>query len=194
MNEITEYYNQNAQAVSRESLARREREALSTFRSHLTAGARVLDAGCGAGHDLRWFTAEGFAAEGIDFSDALVDVAQGTGLEARVRDLRLADFAAGTFDGIWCNRVLMHLSIEDCHRVLGIFFKALKPRGVLFVSFIEGAGSENGSGGGPGPRVFRFAHEGFLSLLRQSGFTLILKGEREEPGGEKWVGIFARRA
>ena len=90
------------------------------------------------------------------------------------QDLRLLSLKKESFDGIWSHLTLGHLSIDECHRVLGSFFLGLKPQtGILFISIAQTTHPENA----------------FLSLLRQSGFQLLEKGK--SPNN---LGFLLRRA
>jgi 2-polyprenyl-3-methyl-5-hydroxy-6-metoxy-1,4-benzoquinol methylase len=194
------YYDENATLAARESLEKLDTEGLQAFVNSLPPHARVLDAGCGAGYAMQWLRDQGGCeVEGVDASEKLIGLARTRGLTASCRDLRLLSVPRESFDGIWCSRTLPHLTIDECQRALASFFQALKPRtGMLFASFIEGTGerSEPFTHDGAPMRTFHFFTENaFLSLLRQSGFSLVARGERKDPAsGERWIAVVARRA
>ena len=107
----------------------------------LRAGMRVLDAGCGSGHDLAWMSsavgAEGRVV-GVDLSGDLIALARDRAgardlnVDLRVGDLHKLPFADATFDAVWCERVLMYLDRPDM--AVREFYRVLKPGG----SFISG--------------------------------------------------------
>ena len=116
---------------------------LGIFGNHLPTRARILNL---AGDQRHWFQRHQYEIETV----------------ATTQDLRLLSLKKESLDGIWSHLTLEHLSIEECHRVLGSFFMGLKPgTGILFISISENRHPENA----------------FLSLLRQSGFQLIEKGK-----------------
>lgn len=96
---------------------------------------RILDAGCGAGLDLRWFHARGGIVNGIDARADLIEIAKRCGAPAEARDLRLWVPVINTYDAVWFNRVAQEFKAEELQRVLLSFFKALKPHGWLFISY-----------------------------------------------------------
>ena len=82
---------------------------------NLTAGACVLDAGCGTGEALRWLSSavgpDG-AVVGIDLATAHVAAARSQGIaKATVlqADLLHAPFCPASFDLIWCVNTINHL-------------------------------------------------------------------------------------
>lgn len=97
--------------------------------SHLPKGSRVLDYGCGAGQLLAALTAEGFVAEGGEFSAAAADNA------ARRAGCRVFDLSQpgwqdqGPWDCIHLGDVIEHLiaPLETLRAILG----ALSPDGLL---------------------------------------------------------------
>lgn len=190
------YYETHAARLDEESRTHQDFMALKEFASRLPRGGRVLDAACGTGWDLAWFKSQGLEAEGVDFSSAMLERARRFEMPVTQRDLRLLSLRRETFDGIWCNRALMHLSIEEAQRVLAGFFQALRPRtGVLFVSFLEGSATEPNREelpDAPGVTLHRYPVDGFFSLLRQTGFRVVLSGEKEEAGA-KWRAVLAQR-
>jgi SAM-dependent methyltransferase len=89
------------------------RRAISSL--NLAAGSCVLDAGCGTGQALRWFSSAvgpGGVVVGIDLARAHVAAARALGV-ARARvlhaDLLNAPFSPASFDLIWCVNTINHL-------------------------------------------------------------------------------------
>jgi SAM-dependent methyltransferase len=89
------------------------RQAISSL--NLAAGSCVLDAGCGTGEALRWFSSalgpEG-SVVGIDLASAHIAAARALGVaKATVlhADLLSAPFSPASFDLIWCVNTINHL-------------------------------------------------------------------------------------
>lgn len=187
------YYDHNAEAYARRTLHDLDRDALERFTRLLQPGARILDAGCGAGRDLKYFRHQGFEARGCDFSSRLAQIAsRESGAPVQVTDLRLLSIPRGELDGIWAHRSLVHLPSDGCRRVMAAFFAALKPSGVLFLSMDEGEGTREDRAddrSGP-PRVFHlFSPDDIGSLIRQHGFRILETGRGRPPT----FGYIARR-
>ncbi len=220
----TNPYDLHADLFEYESLRDQDRSGLEAFTARLAPDAKLLDAGCGPGHDLLWLARKGFLAEGIDSSEqmiarattrlsSLASLPGSTSLPTTItvpsltrKDLRFASLTKESFDGIWCSQVLQHLTIDECHRVLAIYFQALRPRtGLLFASFLLGEEPAAGAVVDPAASRFkdehgrsfhRFTEKAFHSLLRQSGFTAVLQGTRADATNPDrvWAAVVAQRA
>jgi SAM-dependent methyltransferase len=150
-------------------------DAIRAFTSQLAPGARILVAGCGTGLDLAYFARLGFKAEGFDPSEENVQTARkNSGCEVWRADPMLLSLARETYDGIWAHGTLIPLPPHGCQRVMGSFFAALKPGGILFVS-TEGS----------------YTRDEFASLVRQSGFGILIEGS--EAANPKRFAFVARR-
>ena len=95
------------------------------YLSHLPAGTRVLDAGCGEGVLVEEFHGR-LAIEGIDPNYASDHVTRGS-----LTDL---PYAAAAFERATCLDVLEHLTFEEQPRALAELFRVIRPGGELLVS------------------------------------------------------------
>ncbi len=94
-------------------------------------GGRLLDAGCGAGNQLRFMRALGWDAEGLDPDPNAVKAANAAGLRVTQGDLLTAKFPDAAFDAVTMLHVVEHLveprrHIAECLRIL-------KPSGRLML-------------------------------------------------------------
>ena len=108
--------------------------------------ATILDCGCGSGRDSKFFLEQGYQVEALDASEALCGRASRyTGLEVRHQAFQDIDDIA-IYDGIWACASLLHVSAEELPMVLRRLRDALKPQGVLYMSFKLGdfEGMKNG--------------------------------------------------
>lgn len=97
-----------------------------------TAGARVLDVGCGQGRHLRALTTRGHWVVGLDFdAEALGDAALAAPV-VRGSAERLP-FATESVDGVVCSVVLSQVDERD---TLGEIGRVLRPGGTLRASYI----------------------------------------------------------
>ena len=79
-----------------------EAKWLARFAACLPEGGHVLDLGCGTGEPIaHWFRAEGFRVTGVDFADAMLEIARSRWPEGdwRQADMRHLDLGQ-SFDGI----------------------------------------------------------------------------------------------
>jgi SAM-dependent methyltransferase len=81
---------------------------------------------------------KGYQVSSIDASAEMVNATTKlTGLEAKLLTFDALDFD-GEFDGIWACASLLHIARRDLNSVLVRLTKALKPNGVLYLSFKHG--------------------------------------------------------
>lgn len=114
-------------AVYRDATARATLQTIPALLSHarLFHGARVLDAGCGPGYVAACASLLGAKAEGIDFSQGMVDEArkQFPHITFNLGDVEKMPVANRTFDAVLSNIVLFHvtdpaLAMSEAFRVL----------------------------------------------------------------------------
>lgn len=164
------------------------------FLARVPAGGRILDAGCGSGRDAAAFLHQGYAVDAFDASARMVAHArERTGLE--VSKLRFEDLEYDReFDGIWACASLLHLSEAAMDETLARLVRALRPGGVLYLSFKLGDGEAIRGG-----RLFNDRDPpGLAALLdRQEGLRTVdiwLTGDvREGRRKERWVNGLAVR-
>ena len=113
----------------------------------LARGESVLDAGCGTGllleQEARAVGSEG-RAEGVDYSDAMLDHARGrcVGLEqVRLRQgsIETLPFEAASFDAVSCTQTLLY--VEDMDKALQEIHRVLKPRGRVAIVETDWSGA-----------------------------------------------------
>lgn len=132
-------------------------------------GAKILDAGAGAGSFLRFLAEEGYAgAEGVEQDEAQVALSR----ELGVRGLRAGDVRAelasakGRYDCVVAIDVLEHLRKDELFDFLDSVMGALKPGGVLLWRAPNADGPFSGR-----LRYGDLTHE--LSFTRHSAFQLM---------------------
>lgn len=129
-------------AAEAQAYAGRAREAehprIAAFVAALPTGARVLELGCGGGHDSVELLARGLDLVPTDGSPELA--AQAAMRLGRPVDVLLfEDLAAReAFDGAWANACLLHVPREALPGILARIHAALKPGGVFYASFKAG--------------------------------------------------------
>lgn len=111
-----------------------EPRLLAAIDRALDAHADVLDIGCGSGNSYARAVARGARSYvGVDVSDAAVEAARASGLDARViDDAAELPFEDGSFDVVLCVEVLEHLFSPD--RAAAEIRRVLRPGGRLVAS------------------------------------------------------------
>ncbi|MBF9057821.1 methyltransferase domain-containing protein [Rhodobacterales bacterium HKCCSP123] len=146
---------------------RREEVSLSAFLARLPVGARILDLGCGPGHQALRMQAAGCRVTAWDACPEFVAAARGKGLPAEERSFDDLDAVAG-FDGVWASFSLLHAPRIDLPRHLAAIARALVPGGWLFLGMKLGEG-EGRDGLG---RFYTYVSAAELgNLVRAAGFT-----------------------
>ena len=194
MNATIKYYNENAKQFT-EGTARVDfSEIQDRFLELLPKGALILDLGCGAGRDTKYFLQQGYQAEAMDGSEELCAVAkQNTGIDVKCMYFQDLD-ESEKYDGVWACASLLHLRYEEIVPVLKKVESALKPDGIFYLSFKYGEfeGERNG-------RYFTDMTETGMEKLLESidGFTVldewITSDVRPGRENEKWLNLFLRK-
>ena len=101
-------------------------------------GGTSADIGCGSGREVGWLNANGFSATGFDASEGLLTEARKRypGLKfapAELPDLR--GIAAGSFDNVLCETVIMHLDCAQIGPSVRRLLEIVKPSGILYLSW-----------------------------------------------------------
>jgi SAM-dependent methyltransferase len=108
------------------------------FTKNLNKGSLILDAGCGSGRDTKAFIDMGYSVEAFDASSELVSRASRyTGIvveTALFNDVESVD----KYDAIWCCASLLHVPEIELAATLCRLAKALKAKGIWYVSFKYG--------------------------------------------------------
>ena len=192
-NQTIQYYDQNA-AVFVENTRNVDFHPIQDeFLEKLPAGACILDLGCGSGRDTKYFLERGYEVDAIDGSKELCAMAaEYTGILVKCQLFQEFD-EVGKYDGIWACSSLLHLSFGELDDVLYRIEKALKPQGILYMSFKYGVfeGERNG-------RYFLdFTEEKLNQLLeKHEGLRQMRSFQTEDARPdreEKWLNLFLRK-
>ncbi|MGJ5813680.1 class I SAM-dependent methyltransferase [Paludibaculum fermentans] len=191
----TAYYDTHA-AEFCESTATVDMSGLyEPFLAEIPAGGLILDAGSGSGRDSQAFLRMGYRVVAIDASVEMVKATSKlTGLQAKLLTFDAIDFH-DEFDGIWACASLLHIAQADLASALAGLTGALKPLGVLYMSFKHGATErlENG-------RFFNDMDEPLLVTLIANQpelepvrlwITEDVRNERR--GSQQWINAIVRR-
>ncbi len=195
MDNTLKYYNRNAGQFARETLSVDFTATQERFLVKLSAGACILDFGCGAGRDTKYFLDKGYRVDATDGSEELCRMASDyTGIHVKQMLFEELD-ETEKYDGIWACSSILHLDKSALKGVLKKMAAALKPEGVIYTSFKYGdfEGERNG-------RYFTdFTEELFERYIQ--GITELqieeywITGDvRPGRGEEKWLNLILRKS
>ena len=141
-----DYYNKHAEEFTASTFEVDMESLYQPFLAELLEGARILDVGCGSGRDTLAFKNKGYQVDAIDYSEELVKKASRlTGIPIKLKSFyEVDDYEA--YDGIWACASLLHCERTRLKEVIGKLVSALKPNGVLYMSFKYGNGDRQKDG------------------------------------------------
>jgi len=157
----------------------------------LLPGHKVLDVGCGPGHDTDYLTKKGSDCLGIDLSEKMINYAKENYKgKFKIMDFFDLKFKENTFDGIWCSSALTHVDKRDLAQLLKNLFVILKRGGVLGIIVPK---AQKRSKNKKDTRIFSMFHkyeiEGYLI---KNGFKII-KSEIFSSLKEKWIFLISKK-
>jgi SAM-dependent methyltransferase len=172
------HYETKALAYAEATRNRSPGPALQLFAKRLPVGARILDLGCGAGHDMKSFVKLGFRPIGLDYAAPLAELAQVTsGAPTVVGDVRSLPFGNEVFDGVWASASLLHLPRGSLGAALLETRRVLRGLGLFFASVKAGRGDLEDSEG----RFFAlYEPESWKRSLKAASFVPIAVTSNEE--------------
>lgn len=189
-----QYYNVNAESFAANTVAVDFSQIQQEFLSTLPPGANILDFGCGSGRDTKYFLEQGYKVDAIDGSPMLCKLAS-THTGIKVRQMLFQELhAKEKYDGIWACASILHVAKNELPDILQRMHNALKPDGIIYVSFKYG----DFEGERSGRHFSDFTEESFGKLVKgihglvieKMWITGDVRDGREE---EKWLNIILRR-
>lgn len=188
------YYNENIQKFVANTIDVTFDDTQNRFLNRLDKGAKILDFGCGAGRDTKYFLTQGYHVDAIDGSKELCRYAsQFTGI--KVNQMLFQELKEiNQYDGIWACSSILHLNKATLEEVLNKMLTALKKEGIIYTSFKYGyfEGERNG-------RYFTdFTESEFIEYLKKiDGITLeeywITSDVRPDRSDEKWLNLILQK-
>lgn len=127
------YYDDNFEDFIRSTL---DLDMSGLYREfNLAQGARVLDIGCGAGRDLKFFKDQGYDCLGLEPSQKLAAFAREYAgcevFESGINDFKTQD----KFDGIWACASLLHLTDDELREAFSRIKNLMQKNAVFYCSF-----------------------------------------------------------
>lgn len=133
-----DYYNHHAEEFTNSTFHVEMGSLYQPFLALLPEHAYILDLGCGSGRDSLAFKNKGYQVDAIDYSEELVKTAtELTGIQVKHQSFYALNEVA-VYDGIWACASLLHCERRRLAEVLEKMLRALKPAGVIYMSFKYG--------------------------------------------------------
>ena len=168
---------------------------LSDFIELLAHGAKVLDAGCGAGIPISRLLAELFDVTGVDFSEAQIELARKNVPNAKFicEDMTKLNFPEDSFDGICSYYAIIHIPREEHLALLANFQRTLMPGGVALLCLGAQHLIDDIDEDYLGTRMYWSHYDSgtYIEMLKGCGFSIIwakyVKDETCEGAGHLFV-------
>ena len=186
-----DFYAREAEAYAAHYSVSKE---LAPFLTLIPTGGRILELGCGGGHDSEAMFAAGFDATPTDGVPELARQAERRlGRPVQVLLFEDIDFVA-EFDGVWANACLLHVPKPFLPAIFGKIHRALRSGGVMYASFKTG-GAETVDRFG---RYYNYPDEAFLREAVGAGWSSVEITQRAAAGyynlPADWLKIVAVKA
>ena len=188
------YYNENAKEFTASTISVDFTSVQDKFLNKLSSSSSILDFGCGAGRDTKYFLEKGYIVDAIDGSEELCKLAsEYTGIEVKhMLFQELHDVEK--YDGIWACSSILHLPYEELVEVMKKMTIALKDTGIIYTSFKYG----NFEGVRNGRYFIDMTEESLEKLLQDVGGLAVedmwvTSDVRPGRGEEKWLNLFLRK-
>jgi ubiquinone/menaquinone biosynthesis C-methylase UbiE len=176
-------------------------ELLQELIQRLPKGAKVLDAGCGAGVPVTRILSQSFEVVGVDFSEEQIRLARELVPEAEFicQDITALNFPDDSFDAICSCYTIIHIPREEHLGLLQSFYCILKPGGLVLLTMGAGDLPQGIEEDCFGVRLYwsHFDAETNLKMMADCGFCIIWsKTITEQPafGGGRHLFVFAHKA
>ncbi len=183
-----------AEEQSIENLPEKFVDFIDRFMEEVGDG-RVLDAGCGPGNQVEYFTENGLNATGIDFSEKMVAYARENRKgEYQAMDIRDLEFENSVFDGVFCNAVIHFFPYNKMEDIISELERVLKSGGTIFLSFK--LGDEDyivREKYGKSVKQYLVAKEEVEELLEDKNLEITERLETETPAGFDVIDLICRK-
>lgn len=188
------YYNENAEEFTASTINVDFTNVQDKFLNKLSSSSSILDFGCGAGRDTKYFLEKGYIVEAIDGSEELCKLAsEYTGIEVKhmlFQELHNVE----KYDGIWACSSILHLPYEELVEVMKKMKVAIKDTGIIYISFKYG----NFEGVRNGRYFIDMTEESLEKMLQDVGGLdveemWVTSDVRPGRGEEKWLNLFLRK-
>ncbi len=150
---------------------------LQELEKRLPAGAKILDAGCGAGVPIAKRLSEKYSVMGVDFSEAQIRLARQLVPRAQfvLQDITRLAFPDGSFDAICSYYAIIHIPRKEHPAILRNFYRILRPGGLALLCLGANDLERDIEEDYLGSRMYwsHYDSQTYLRMLAQTGFQRI---------------------
>ncbi len=143
----------------------------------LPKGAKILDAGCGAGVPATRILSQFFDVTGVDFAEAQIQLARNLVPNAHFvcQDMTELHFTDSTFDAICSYYAIIHLPREEHTPLLHTFYRIVKPSGLVLLCMGADDVKEDIDENYLGTPMYwsHYDADTNLKMIKECGFTII---------------------
>ena len=137
-NSTIEYYNNNTVDYELMTSSLDMSALYMKFQNYLSEKSYILDLGCGTGRDANHFLRVGYKVDALDASEKMCKLAA-RNRQINVRMMKFDELDdINKYDAVWACASLLHVPYDNLGNAIYKIEKALKPNGILYVSFKYG--------------------------------------------------------
>ncbi len=177
-------------------------EGTDHFISLLPKEATILDLGCGAGIKTRYLSEKGYEAEGVDFSEKMIEIAkhENPKISFHVLDIYELEKINKTYDAVFAQAVLLHIEKAKIVEVLTKIKNILNPHGLLYIA-VKGIRDDRVEEKVVTENDYGYEYERFFSYfspselkdyLKQLSFEVLWEGDSSHPK-TTWLQLIVRK-
>jgi ubiquinone/menaquinone biosynthesis C-methylase UbiE len=169
-------------AIAAKYLASRTKDSqdvqlLQELMQRLPPGAKILDAGCGAGVPITQRLSQAFVVTGVDFAEAQLHLARQLVPKAQFvrQDITQLTFPDNSFDAICSYYAIIHIPREEHRAVLQSFYRILQPSGLALLCLGANDLAQDFDDDYLGARMYwsHYNTETNLRMVKECGFEVI---------------------
>jgi SAM-dependent methyltransferase len=142
-NDIKAFYDATAESTADEWYPNDIlKPSIDDFISLFPSNPRILDLGCGPGHESMRLAAAGAIVTGFDFSGECIRIANERcpGCTFEVKDIRYLNEEPGSFDGVFACASLIHIAPFELPAVISSIRSIIAENGYFNTFILDGSG------------------------------------------------------
>ncbi len=172
---------------------------IKEFLSLLPKNPKVLDLGCGTGHESMRLHNEGATVVGIDFSSESIRIAKSKNKDINffLMDYSKIDKEIGIYNGIFSSGSIIHLKKDELCELINRLRNNLEKNGIFLVVFQKGEGTRIHYPEINGERieriVERYTKERMISIFKEAKYEFVKEGILFEDPNDIWMNLIFKK-